>query len=115
MVVDAFQFEQDRPEHLCFRRRRTGGCILDSEAVGEVVADGAVTGDSFCEFDTAVRVATFEEPFDAFVDEPQAGLHVEDGFADDREAEVAGFDDAGVHWADGDLVDAGSFDGEERV
>ncbi len=49
-----------------------------------------------------------------FVDEPEASLHGDDGFADDREAEVSGFDQAGVHRADRDLVHAVTFDFDKR-
>ena len=59
-------------------------------------------------------VVAFEEFLDAFVDEPEAGFHRDDGFADDREPEVSGFDESGVDWTDGDFVDAGAFDGDER-
>ena len=57
--------------------------------------------------------ASFEELLDASVDEPEPGLHPQDGFADDGEPEVAGLDEAGVHGSDGDLVDAVAFDLEE--
>ncbi len=85
--------------------------VFDGEAVGEGVADGGVAADPFGQFDAVGGVAAFEELLDAFVDEPEAGLHLQDGFADDGEPEVAGFDEPGVDRADGDLVDAGAFDG----
>ena len=79
------------------------------------MADGGVAGDPFGQLDAGFDRASLEQPLDALVDEPQAGLHVEDRLADDGEPEVAGFDDAGVHGTDGDLVDAGPLDGEEGI
>ena len=115
VVVHPFELEQDAAQHpsarwWCARRR-----ILESQAVGKVVADRRVTGDPFRQFDTGGGGAALEQPLDALVDEPQPGLDVQDGLADDREAEVARLDDAGVHRTDGDLVDARAFHGEEGV
>ena len=55
----------------------------------------------------------WKRPLDALVDEPQPGLHAQDGLAHHPEAEVPGFDEAGVDRADRDLVDAGSLDRDE--
>ena len=76
---------------------------------------GGVAADPFGELDAIGGGAALEELLDAAVDEPQPGLELEDGLADDGEAEVAGLDEAGVDRADRDLVDARPFDGEERV
>ena len=89
---------------------RVFGRVFERQAVGEVVADGRVAGDAFGELDASVGVAAFEELFDAFVDEPEAGLHGDDRFANDGEAKVAGFDDAGMDWSDWDLVDTATSD-----
>ena len=59
------------------------------------------------------RVLSLEESLDALVDEPQAGLHPQDGLPHHPEAEVPRLDEAGVHRADGDLVDAGALDRDE--
>ena len=48
------------------------------------------------------------------VHEPQPGLHPQDGLPDDREPEVSGFDQPGVHGPDRDLVDPAPLDLEER-
>ena len=85
-------------------------CLLDGEAVGEVVADRAVAGDPLGELDAGVDVASLEEPLDAAVSEPQPRLHLEDRLADDREAEVPRLDEPRVDRPDRDLVDAGSLD-----
>jgi hypothetical protein len=87
--------------------------VFDGLAVSQVVADRAVAGYTFGEGDSVADGSPFEELFDAAVDEPQAGFHLEDGLAHDGETEVAGFDEPGVDGADGDFVHAWSFDGDE--
>ena len=114
VVVEAFEFEEQGSEVLTGGRDGDVECVFDGEAVGEVVADGGVAADAFREFVAGAVVAAFEEFLDAFVDEPEAGFHRDDGFADDGEPEVSGFDESGVDGTDGDFVDAGAFDGDER-
>ena len=88
--------------------------VFDGEAVREVVTDSGVAGDAFGEFGAGGVVAAFEEFLDAFVDEPEACLHRDDGLADHGEAEVSGLDEARVYGSDGDLVDASPLDFDER-
>jgi hypothetical protein len=114
VVVEPLQFEQDRALAGGLGGYRPPGGVLDGEAVGEGVPDGGVAADALGQWQAGGGGTAFEEFLNAFVDEPQAGLEFEDGLADDGEAEVAGFDKAGVHRADRDLVDAGSFHGQER-
>ncbi|WP_208648592.1 hypothetical protein, partial [Micromonospora inaquosa] len=78
------------------------------------MSDGGVSADALGEADSLVCGMTFEQFLDSFVDVPEAGFEFEDGFADDGEAEVAGFDHARVDGADGDFVDAGALDDDER-
>ena len=59
------------------------------------------------------RSAPFEELLDAPVDEPEPGLHPQDGLPDDGEPEVARLDQTGVNRSDRDLVDAFALDFEE--
>src|SRR4029450_2206965 len=89
--------------------------VFDGEAVREGVSDGGVAADAFRQWYRVGDVLAMEEPFDSLVDVPESGLHLQDGLADDGEAEVSGFDEAGVDGADGDLVDAGAVDGGEWV
>ena len=56
-----------------------------------------------------------EAPLDALVHVAEPLLEPEHFLADDREAEVAGLDDAGVHRPDRDLVHAVAVDAHERV
>ena len=79
------------------------------------MADGGVPRDALGQGQGLVRVLSFEVSFDTFVDEPEAGLHAQDGLPHHPEAEVARFDETGVDGADGDLVDAGTLDGDEGV
>ena len=75
--------------------------------------DGGVPADALGQLDPVGRSTPFEELLDSSVDEPQPGLHPQDGFADDGEAEVSGFDESGVDGPDRDLVDALPFDLQE--
>src|SRR5262249_49955856 len=91
VVVQAFQFQQDRahPSRLDGYLQVQG--VLDRAAVREGVSDGGVPGDTFGEEQAGGDVAAFEQFLHAFVDVPQAGLEFEDGLPDDGEPEVAGF------------------------
>src|SRR5665213_467503 len=114
MVVHALQLEEQRAK----RRRLVGhvdpACLLDRQAVGEVVADGAVAGHSLRERDSVVDVASLEELLDATVREPEPCLHFEDRLADDREAEVSRLDETRVDRSDRNLIDAGTLHPNER-
>ena len=96
------------------------------------MSGGGITADAFGEVDGAIGIGIggaggigggggidgvepFEELLDAAMSEPESGLELEDGFPDDGEAEVAGFDDAGVDGTHGDLVDPGAFHREEGI
>ena len=108
-----------------FQEQRAGGPggfvdvdvqgVLDGHHVGQGVPDGGVAADPLGQLDALRGGAALEELLDAAVQEPQPGLDLQDGLADDGEPEVAGFDEPGVDRADGDLVDAVAFDGDERV
>ena len=113
VVVDALELKKERPELGRFLVKLDPTGLLDGQAVGEVVADRAVSRDALGERDGRLNVASLEEPLDAPVHEPQPRLHLEDRLADDRESEVPGLDEAGVDRTDGDLVDAGAFDLDE--
>ena len=62
--------------------------------------DGGVAADPFGQLERVLRGAALEEFLDAAVHEPQPGLELEDGLADDGETEMPGLDHAGVHRAD---------------
>ncbi len=113
VVGDPLQLDHERPQEPGVLGDLDRQGILDREAVGESVGGGGVARDALGEDDALGDLATFEEPLDAPVDEPQAGFHLEDRLADDEEAEVAGLDQPGMDRPDGDLVDAGALDGGE--
>src|SRR5437667_3689440 len=81
------------------------------------MADARVARDPFCQLHASGRIASFEELLGALVREIQTCLHVDDGLAHHVEAEVPGLDDARVHGADRNLVDAFAADGgkEKRL
>ncbi|MEI2732366.1 MAG: hypothetical protein V9G08_10275 [Dermatophilaceae bacterium] len=87
--------------------------LLDGGDVCQGVPDGRVAADPFGELDAVVRGPALEELFDPAVDEPQPGLHPQDGLADDGEAEVPGLDEAGMHRSHRDLVHPVAADLEE--
>src|SRR5690606_16089990 len=74
-----------------------------------------VAADPLGQIDGGGRGPSLEKLFDAFVDEPQPGLEVEDCLADHRKAEMPGLDEPGVHRTNGNLVDARSLDRTERI
>ena len=102
-----------RTRRSCSATSMPAACF-DRHGVGEGVADGGVPADALGELDAVGGAAAFEELLDSSVDEPEPGLHPQDGLADDREPEVPGLDDSGVDGPDRDLVDALPLDLEER-
>ncbi len=115
VVVEALEFQQQRSEPGRLRGHRDLARILDREAVGEIVRYRTIAGDALGEPHCSLRVLALEEALDAAVHKPQPGLHLQDRFSHDREAEMPGLDEPGVHGTDGDLVNAGSFDSNERA
>ena len=94
VVVEPFQLEQDGPPSPASSGTAVPAGVLDGLAEGQRVADGGVAADPFGQLDPGRRGASLEELLDAAVDEPQPGLEVQDGLADDGEPEVAGLDHA---------------------
>jgi len=114
VVVDAFEFEEQRsqPGRIFGDLYQTR--LLDREAIREVVADCGVARYALCEGHSVLDVAALEEALDAPMEEPQPSLHLEDGFSDHRKSEVPGLYEAAVHGTDRDLVDTGTLDLDER-
>jgi hypothetical protein len=110
-MISAFSRSSAGSRAVSPRDRDLAG-VLDSQAVGEGGRDGAVAGDAFGQRDGG-GVLPLEEAFEAAGQEPQPGLHLQDGLAGHPEPEVAGFDETGVDRADRDLVHAGTVDGDE--
>ena len=74
--------------------------------VYDSLGDALVAGHPLSELGGALEWQRHEEFLDPLVDETQARLEVDDGLAFDAEAEVPGLDDARVHRAHRNLVDA---------
>ncbi len=75
-------------------------------AVGHRVAGRRVSGDALGQLQPGDGSAPLEELLRALVGVVEARAHVDDGLADDGEAEMPRLDDARVYGPDGDLVDA---------
>ena len=114
VVVEPFELDEQGPQPVHLVGEFDPERVLDGEAVGERVCNGGVAADAFGQVDCAVSRPALEELFQAPVDEPQSGLESQHGFAGDGEAEMAGFDQPGVHGADRDLIHPWSLDGDER-
>src|SRR5581483_11164787 len=77
------------------------------------MADRRVATDAFGQLYPLGDCLALEQFLDTLVHVPEARLDFEDGLADHREPEVAGFDEPCVHRPDGDLVYAIAFYGDE--
>ena len=98
------------------RRRLDAERGLDGAGEGERVGDGAVARDAAGEpAPPRSRSAPAHQPLDALVHVAEPLLEAHHGLAVGGEAEMAGLDDAGVHRADRDLVQALALDRQERV
>jgi len=109
VVVEAFELEDEGAQPLGWYGHDDAECIFHGKAVGQGVRGGGITADAFGEVDRARRVEPFEELLDAAVSEPESGFELEDAFPDDGEAEVSGFDDAGVDRPYRDFIDSVAF------
>ncbi len=115
VVGDALAFEHQRAQpgralgNLALPRR------FQRHAIGPGVGHGRVARHPAGEPVRFQRRQLGEAALDALVHVAQVLLEPQHFLADDREAEVAGLDDAGVHRADGDLVHAIAFDAHEGV
>lgn len=114
MVVEPFEFDDQGPQPVDLVGQLDAESVFDRQAVRERVRCRRVAADAFGEIDRGRGGAAVEEFLDATVHKPQPRLQPHDRLARDRKPEVTGFDEAGVHRPDRNLVHAGSFDGEER-
>src|SRR5665811_279968 len=105
MVVEAFELQDQGPQPMGRLAHGDAEGVFDGHAVCQRVAGGGVTADAFGEMDGASGAEPLEELLNSTVGEPESGLELEDALPDHGEAEVSGFDDAGVDGSDGDLID----------
>ena len=115
VVVQPLGLEQERADRPGSGIDLDAEGVLDGKDVGQGVAHGGVAADPLRQFDALRGRAPLEQLLDPAVQEPQPGLHLQDGLADHREPEVAGLDEARVDGSDRDLVDAVTLDRDERV
>src|SRR5690349_2019530 len=114
MIRNALSFESQRAQPLRARRRRARAESLERLAVGPTVRDGGIAGDASGQAVPLDEPRAREQLLDAFVDVPQPFLEPQHLLANDGEAEMSGLDDAGMHGADRNLVDAVARHAHER-
>ena len=89
--------------------------LLDRMRKGERIGDGAVAGRAAGETECLVERRARHERLDAFVHIAQALFQPHHGFSVGRETEMPGFDDAGMHRSDRNLVQAFALRGQESI
>ena len=97
------------------RRHLDAERCFDRPRKGKRVGHSAVAGGAAGELAPRDRRGARHQPFDALVHVAEPFLQPHDRFAIGGEAEMAGLDDAGMHRADRDLVQALALDGQEGV
>ena len=115
MIRDAFELQSERTQP---RRSRRNGRVrhaLERLAVGPRERHGGITGHAGRETMRVLQLQRLEAPLDTLVYVAETLLESQHLFADDREAEVAGLDDARMHRPDRHFVHAVAFDAHEMV
>ena len=74
-----------------------------------------IAGNSLRQFESLHERGRLEKLFDALVDEVHARFEIDNRFAFDAEAKMAGLDDARVNGTDRDFVEAFAFDAAKRI
>jgi hypothetical protein len=88
---------------------------LDRPGEGEGIGHGAVAGNPPRKYRRTINRHSLHEPFSSLVHVAKALLEPHDGLAVRREPEVTRFDDARMHGAHRDLVQAFTLGGQESV
>ena len=115
VVGETLQLRHKRAQpHRPHRRLAALRCLYPARE-GERIGDRAVAGNPARQSGRVHDRSADHEVVDAFVGVPQSLLQAHDGLAVGGEPEVAGFDDAGVNRADGDLMQRRSFCRKEGV
>ena len=115
VIGDALELGHHPAQHRSTRRHRDVERRLDRAREGEAVGDGGIAGDSCDDAARAFEIGAGEQAVDALVHVAQPLLEANDDPAVGGEAEMAGFDDAGVHRADRNLVQALAVHGQKRI
>src|SRR5581483_1805728 len=111
VAPDPLQLQQDRADASELGRRVQPERRLPGMRVGGRVRDGAGGAGALDVGEPLVRGPALGGPLEAAVLVEQARVEVEDPVADDVEAEMPGFDHAGVDRSDRDLVGVMAVDG----
>ena len=111
----AFELERKSPQAPCTRQHASGLHAFECLTVRPRERDGRIAGNPRRELVTFEQGHFGEASLDALVHVAQAFFESEHFFANHGEAEMTGFDDAGVHRADGNLVNAFASDTYERI
>jgi len=115
MVRKPLQLGHDAAQQDGARRHVPAKRRFGRQREGEAIGDGAVARDARGDFAGLSEGCAGAERFDALVDVAQPLLQPRDGLAIAGEAEMAGLDDARMHGANRDLVQAGAVHGKEVV
>ena len=114
VVVQALHLEEHHAKIPGAIRDDSAGRALQRLTERQGMSDGRIPGNPLGQLDAVRRRPALEQLFGALVREIQARLHIDDGLAHDAEAEMARLDDARMHGADRNLVDAFAADFAER-
>jgi len=115
VVGHAFALQQQRTQRLRALGHRPLPGRFQRHAIGPGIGHRRVARDAPGQAMALQRRQFGEAAFDALVHIAQVRLQAQHLFANDRETEVARFDDAGVHRANCDLVHTVAFNAHEPV
>ena len=115
VIGEPLHFGHQRAQPVGSRRNRDAERRLGGAREGDLIGDRAVAADAARQLGAARQIGARHQRVDALVDVAEPLLQPRDGLAGGVKAEMAGFDDAGVHRPDGNLVQARAFRGEKRV
>ena len=115
VIGDPFQFRHHAAQPDRARRRLDAECRFHGARERQCIGDGAVPRRAARETRRLIERRAMHQVLDALVHVAEALLEAHHRFAIGGEAEMARLDDACVHRADRDLMQAFALDGQERI
>ena len=115
MIGDAFEFRHQGAQPDRALRRFNSQRRFSSHGEGVSISDGAVARGSACEHARSIEIGACHQTFDALVDVAEPLFQAHNSFAARSELKETRFDDAGVHRADADLMQAFAFSRQEPI